>query len=572
MTETHRCFSIHCESTSEAGRAGAHRARLRGTLAEDGWGGGWCHDAPGPARPVRAVTIERVAPDAVAAEHGSAHRRGAASSLSEFARLGSFLVFNVVAFLLIIRYLPKEQMGWYALVNVVVNLAFVVADLQMDKVAVRRVTQREDPADVIGAAVGVRLAGSVLATVATQVLFLAIGLARGGVLVEVQLAALLASSQFFGESFFVVGAVFQAQLRAYLDVAPRMIYVGLRFVFTLALLALKVPWWALFLAWVGAYAIADVVAYGLFRLKTGIRLRPHLDGTRPLVGEALTLGVAGLLGLATVQFGTIYLGVTAPPETVAVFNAAILPIQYLSMFGSVIAIVAFPLVSAAWIRGDSVRFGLIDATARTAILALFLPVSILLFQAPLADLLKTGFGPGYEAAARPLQLMSIALILASLMVWAGFVFLSIGRPRLILAINALCLTVGVGACPLVVPRFGLSGLAAVGIGATSVGAGGAALLLRRCAPSSFDARGTIRLAALGFVLWVLLSGTRTVSNNFFVLAAVTAAAYPVLVVAFGVFPKAVLKDLRTTVDASAAVGSPVQGSANPLVGGSHELI
>ena len=542
--------------------------RLRKTV---GAGDGAIEVSDAPARPVRAATVGPASPDP-AAEHRSGHRRGAASSLSEFARLGSFLVFNVIAFLLIIRYLPKEQMGWYALVNVVTNLAFVVADLQMDKVAVRRVTQREDPADVIGAAVGVRLAGSVLATVATQVLFLAIGLARGGVLLEVQLAALLASSQFFGESFFVVGAVFQAQLRAYLDVAPRMINVALRFAFTLTLLALEVPWWALFLAWVGAYAVADAVAYGLFRLKTGIRLRPRLKGTRFLVGEALTLGIAGLLGLATVQFGTIYLGVTAPPETVAVFNAAILPIQYLSMFGSVIAIVAFPLVSAAWIRGDRARFGLIDATARTAILALFLPVSILLFQAPLAELLKTGFGPGYEAAARPLQLMSIALILASLMVWAGFVFLSIGRPRLILGINALCLTVGVATCPLVVPRFGLPGLAAVGIGATAVGAGSAALLLRRCAPSSFDVRGTVRLAALGFVLWGLLSATRTVSDNFFVLAAVTAAAYPALVVAFRVFPRSALLDLRATADASAGVASTVPRTGQTRVGGSHELI
>ncbi|HMS47077.1 polysaccharide biosynthesis C-terminal domain-containing protein [Candidatus Neomicrothrix sp.] len=510
------------------------------------------------------------APTAEAAdESANWNRRGAASSLSELARLGSFLVFNVAAFLLIIRYLPKEQMGWYALVNVVINLAFVVADLQMDKVAVRRVTQREDPEEVIGAAVGVRLAGSVLATLAAQLIFLAIGLARGGILLEVQLAALLASSQFFGESFFVVGAVFQSQLRAYLDVAPRMVYVGLRFAFTLMLLALEVPWWALFFAWVGAYAIADVVAYGLFRLKAGIRLRPRLRGTRLLVGEALTLGVAGLLGLATVQFGTIYLGVTAPPETVAIFNAAILPIQYLSLFGSVIAIVAFPLASAAWIRKDRIRFGRIDATARTAILALFLPVSILLFQAPLAELLNTGFGPGYDAAAQPLRLMSIALILASLMVWAGFVFLSIGRPRLILAINALCLTVGVAASPLVVPRFGLPGLAAVGIVATMIGAVSAALLLRKFAPYSFDARGTFRLAVLGTILWLALSATRTVSDNFLVLATVTAIAYPLLVITFRVFPKSLLDDLRATADGSLDLAAAAPGCAQ-LAGGVDE--
>lgn len=483
------------------------------------------------------------------AKPGNLNRRASASSLSELVRLGSFLVFNVVAFLLIIRYLPKEQMGWYALVNVVVNLAYIVADLQMEKVAVRRVTQQEDPEEVIGAAFGVRVVGSVLATAATQLIFLAIGLARGEVRGDVQLAALLASSQFFGETFFVVGAVFQAQLRAYLDVAPRLVYVGLRFGLTLLLLALEVPWWALFLAWVGAYAVADVVAYGLFRLKTGIHLRPRIRGTRLLVMEALTLGVAGLFGLATVQFGTIYLGVTAPPETVAVFNAAILPIQYLSMFGSVIAIVAFPLVSAAWIQNDAVRFGRIDAAARTAILALFLPVSILLFQAPLDDLLNTSFGPGYAEAAAPLRLMSIALILASLMVWAGFVFLSIGQPRLILTVNALCLTVGVAACPIVVPRFGLPGLGAIGIGATAIGATSAVLLLRKFAPSAFDLRGTIRLAAAGGLLWAALAATKTVSDNVFVLAAVTAIAYPVGVLAFGVFDKSLLEELRSTTDA-----------------------
>ena len=510
------------------------------------------------------------APDhALADESANWERRGAASFLSEFARLGAFLVFNVAAFLLIIRYLPKEQMGWYALVNVIINLAFVVADLSMDKVAVRRVTQREDPEEVIGAAVGVRLAGSVLATLATQVIFFAIGLARGELLLEVHLAALLASSQFFGESFFVVGAVFQAQLRAYLDVAPRMVYVVLRFAFTLLLLALEVPWWALFLAWVGAYAVADVVAYGLFRFKTGIHLRPRVRGTRLLVREALTLGVAGLLGLATVQSGTIYLGVTAPPETVAIFNAAILPIQYLSLFGSVIAIVAFPLASAAWIRKDRTRFGRIDATARTAILALFLPVSILLFQAPLAELLNTSFGPGYDAAAQPLRLMSIALILASLMVWAGFVFLSIGRPRLILAINALCLTVGVSAYPFVAPRFGLPGVAAVGIVATMVGAGSAALLLRKFAPYSFDIRGTFRLAILGVVLWLALSATRIVSDNFLVLATVTAIAYPLMVIIFQIFPKSLLDDLRATADGSLELAAAAPGSAQ-LAGGVDE--
>ncbi len=493
----------------------------------------------------RAVASQGDNGDALTAERPNQARRGAASSFSELVRLGSFLVFNLAAFLLIIRYLPKKEMGWYALVNVVVNLAYIMADLQMEKVAVRRVTQMEDPEEVIGAAFGVRMVGSVLATAAVQVIFLVIGLARGEILGDVQLAALLASSQFFGETFFVVGAVFQAQLRAYLDVAPRLIYVGLRFGLTLVLLALGVPWWALFLAWVGGYAVADALAYALFRLKTGIRLRPRIAGTNLLVREALTLGVAGLLGLATVQFGTIYLGVTAPPATVAIFNAAILPIQYLSMFGSVIAIVTFPLVSAAWARRDLARFGRIDATARTAILALFLPVSILLFQAPLADLLEVAFGPGYNKAAEPLQLMSIALILASLMVWAGFVFLSIGRPRLILTVNALCLTVGIAACPLVVPSFGLPGLAAVGIGATAVGAAIAALLLAKFAPYSFDVRGTIRLAIVGVLLWVVLEGIRTVSDNFVVLAAVTAVVYPLLLLGARVFPKTLVEELRT---------------------------
>jgi O-antigen/teichoic acid export membrane protein len=471
-------------------------------------------------------------------------RRGAASSLSEFVRLGAFLVLNVAAFLLIIRYLPKDDMGWYALVNVVVNLAYVVADLQMDKVAVRRVSQGEDPDLVVGSAFGVKLVGSVVATLATQVVFLLIGLARGEVLLEVQLAALLASSQFFGETFFVVGSVFQAQLRAYLDVVPRLLYVVLRFAFTLVLLSLGVAWWALFLAWVMAYAVGGLVALVLARRRGGVHLRPRLRGTRELVREALTLGVAGLLGLASVQFGTLYLGVTESPDTVAVFNAAILPVQYLSMFGGVIAIVAFPLASAAWAGRDLARFARIDGVARTAILTLFLPVAVLLFQVPLERLMEQVFGEGYGGAARPLQLMSIALILASLMVWAGFVFLSVGRPRLILMVNGACLTVGVAASPLVVPEYGLPGLAAVGIAATAIGALAAAVLQRQFAPHSFDTRGTVRALLAGAVLWGALEGVNTLTDNFFVLALVTGVLYPALVLVLGVFPRSILDDLR----------------------------
>jgi len=470
--------------------------------------------------------------------------RSAASSAAEFIRLSSYLLFNITSFLLIIRYLPKDEMGWYALVNVIINLAYIVAELQMEKVAVRRMTQGMAPEEVVGAAVGVRLAGSVVATATTQVIFVMIGLARGHVRGDVQLAALLASSQFFGESAFVVGSAFQAQLRAYLDVLPRIAYVVIRFAMTLALLALGVPWWGLFLAWVGAYAVADVFALVLFRVKTHLRIRPTVRGNGQLVREALTLGVAGLLGMATVQWGTIYLGITGQPETVAVFNTAILPIQYLSMFGSVIAIVAFPLVSAAWARADRGAFARIDGAARTAILALFLPVTILFFEAPLSDVMETVFGKGYGEAAQPLRLLSIALILASMVVWAGFVFLSIGHLRAIILINGLCLVIGMVASPLVVPRYGIDGLGAVSILATGIGLAVAGLLLRRDTPAGFDLRGTVRVLVCGALLLLALMTVGRFTDSFLALMITTAIIYPLLVLVTKVLPSDVIADLR----------------------------
>lgn len=488
--------------------------------------------------------------------------RGAASSAAEFSRLSAYLLFNIASFLLIIRYLPKDEMGWYALVNVIVNLAYVVAELQMEKVAVRRITQGMPIDEVISAAVGVRLAGSVVATVATQVLFLAIGVARGGVRGELQLAALLASSQFFGESIFVVGATFQAQLRAYLDVIPRITYVVVRFMFTLVLLAMGVPWWALFLAWVFAYAIADVLALVLFRVKTRLSPRPHVKGTGRLVREALTLGIAGLLGMATVQWGTIYLGFTGEPDTVAVFNTAILPIQYLSMFASVIAIVAFPLISSAWARKDRAAFGRIDGVARTAILALFLPVAILLFEAPLPDIMDRIFGDGYGSAAQPLRLMSVALILASMMVWAGFVFLAVGHLRAIITTNGLCLAVGIVASPLVVPTYGLKGLGAIGILATGVGLATAGLLLARGTPARFDLRGTVRVLACGAVLLLALTGVQQITGSFLALIGVTAVVYPLSILAAHIIPAEVLEDIRAgTNPEPGSIGHPVPSDA-----------
>lgn len=512
------------------------------TAATDLVGDALVAESMGDALAVEALTAAATGPDDPSTEEATG--RGAASSAAEFVRLSAYLLFNIASFLLIIRYLPKDQMGWYALVNVIVNLAYVVAELQMEKVAVRRITQGMPVEEVIGAAVGVRLVGSVVATVATQLLFLAIGLAQGGINGQLQLAALLASSQFFGESLFVVGSAFQAQLRAYLDVVPRITYVVLRFGLTLLLLALDVPWWALFLAWVGGYAAADVLAVVLFRMKTHLRLRPQVRGTGRLVREALTLGIAGLLGMATVQWGTIYLGFTGRPDTVAVYNTAILPVQYLSMFASVIAIVAFPLVSAAWARRDREAFGRIDGAARTAILALFLPVTILLFEAPMDTVMEKVFGNGYGAAAQPLRLMSIALILASMMVWAGFVFLAVGHLRAIITINGLCLVVGIVAAPLVVPTWGIDGLGAVGIAATTVGLTTAGILLERGTPAGFDLRGTVRVLCCGLVLWLALSGVSRVTDSFLALAAVTAVLYPALVLLARVLPPDVLDDLR----------------------------
>ncbi|MBS1837759.1 MAG: polysaccharide biosynthesis protein, partial [Actinobacteria bacterium] len=337
---------------------------------------------------------------------------------------------------------------------------------------------------------------------------------------------------------------FQSQLRAYLDVIPRILYVVLRFAITLVLLAMGVPWWALFLAWVIAYAAADVLALVLFRVKTHLSWRPQLRGTGRLVREALTLGVAGFLGMATVQWGTLYLGFTGEPEKVAVFNTAILPIQYLSMFASVIAIVAFPLVSSAWARRDRAAFGRIDGAARTAILALFLPVAVLLFEAPLHDVMEKVFGKGYGAAAQPMRLMSIALILASMMVWAGFVFLAVGHLRAIIAINGLCLLVGIVTAPLVVPAWGIDGLGAVGIAATGVGITTAAILLRRGTPAGFDGRGTVRVLICGALLWAALSAVSRVTDSFLALAAVTAVVYPALVVVLRVLRSDVIDDLR----------------------------
>lgn len=270
--------------------------------------------------------------------------------------------------------------------------------------------------------------------------------------------------------------------------------------------------------------------------------------------------------MATVQWGTIYLGFTGQPDSVAVYNTAILPIQYLSMFASVIAIVAFPLVSAAWARRDREAFGRIDGAARTAILALFLPVTVLLFQAPMTDVMEKVFGRGYGAAAQPLRLMSIALILASMMVWAGFVLLAVGHLRAIIIINGLCLTIGVVAAPLVVPTYGIDGLGAVGIAATAVGLTAAGILLARGTPAAFDTRGTLRVLLCGLLLWSALSMMARLTDSFLALAAVTVVLYPVLVVITRVLRSDVLEDLRAGTGPETGSGTDPVASEAPAGG------
>ncbi len=384
--------------------------------------------------------------------------RVGAASLSASSQLGAkvvHLVLNVVSSLAIVRYLAPDAYGTYVLVLTIVTMAGVVADFGLPKLAVREMVRPGEDADAVaGTIIGIRIALAVLAVLACQV-----AVALFDQPPSAHLAAGVASLVIVADAVLgIVVVPFQVSLAQHYEAVIRVVGEALETGLILVLVALgaTLPW--LFAPPVVGVAVALVLAVFLSRRRFALHPRWVRAKVRPILVEALPLGPALLVGVLYLKLDSFVVAALRPPEDLGLYGAAYQPIEYLFLGTAVIINVLYPLAARAWSGNEAERFRALyrRGTEVLVIATLVVPAVLAVLAQPIVE---AAFGTAYDGAVRPLQVLSIALVVMAVNAWQSLVLLSGGYQRLILRYNLAALAFALVLCGVLVSIIGVVGAA-----------------------------------------------------------------------------------------------------------------
>ena len=196
-----------------------------------------------------------------------------------------------------------------------------------------------------------------------------------------------------------------------------------------------------------------------------------------------------------------------PTAEVGIYGAAYRPIEYALLASTLLISAMFPLLARSWNR-DHDEFRRVYRRGGEVLLMFALPVPAIALLAG-RQLVSAVYAPGFAAAAAPLLVLALALVLMVVNAWQAFCLLAGGRQRVALGYDAAAVVLNVGLNLLLVPRLGYMGAACVA-GATSIQITlCAGIAVRRLLGVALDKLRVLRLVAANAgcatVLWALLA-------------------------------------------------------------------
>lgn len=411
--------------------------------------------APGEARPPTADPQPAMPPV-------DPHERARGVAVSAASQLGAkavhFLV-NVISSLAIIRYLAPADYGDYAIVLTTTLLVGLLADFGLPKLAVRDITRDHAPeAQVLGSMVAARLGLAVLAVAISQLVLLAVGASP-----TAHLAGAVASAIFFADAVLGVIVVFQVRLQQQYEAGIRLGMELFETAVLFGLIAMGAPLPALFLAPVLATALGAGAAVVLARRRYATTFGYDRSRLVHLMRESLPVGPALLIAVIYLKLDILLLGLLTTPTEVGLYSAAYQPIEYAFLATALIINVIFPLLADSYGRGDLERFAQMyrrGAEILVAVVAI-VPLALLFTARPL---LETVYSDPYGAAATPMIILALALVLMTVNAYQAFVLLVGGRQRATLKYNGAALVVASLLGFALIPFWGMSGAALAALG------------------------------------------------------------------------------------------------------------
>jgi O-antigen/teichoic acid export membrane protein len=437
---------------------------------------------------------------------GEVARRVGVSVGVQMAAKGGHVVLNIVSSLAIIHYLRPGSFGDYVLIMALSTTVGMLADFGINQLAVREVSVEESTEGaIVGTVIVVRIGLSVVAALAIQAVLL--GLGKSG---EVRLAAALIATSFLSNAVMACTIAFHVRLRQHREALIILLGELIETTGILVLIVHKAPLSGLTAATAVGSGVAAVVAVVSTR-RVGLRPRFEATRVRSLMGPALPLAIAGLVGIILVRLDSLMLAVMRSSRDVGIYGAAFQPVQYI-----LIAVVAFttvflPLLSR-FARTDRARFTATYQRGTEGLLAFMVPVGlVVVFLARPAVALV--YPASYAPAVGPMQLLGVSTVLMALSAWQSLVLLSVGRQGLTARYNLAALGIGAACHAALIARYGTIGAALGTLVVGGVTAGTATVLVHRVAHVSLDVRRLALVAAanaigtaLGFGAWASGAG------------------------------------------------------------------
>lgn len=400
-------------------------------------------------------------------------RAVAVSTVSQLGARSLHLALNVASSVILVRYMGPDHYGDYVRVIAVTGWVGLLSEFGLNKVGVRHAAREDGSAGVVvGTVMGTRAVLSVAAAAVAQLTLLPLHATA-----TVHIAALVASLMFVFDGFFATVVVFQVTLKQHYEAFVRVFMEIIELSVLLLLVANGAGLVALVSAPVVGGAVGAVVAYVVARSRFALQLSFSRALAWELLRTSAPIVPAIMIGVLTLKLDSLMVAALRPRPEVGLYGAAYQPMEYALNAITVVALPFFPLLARAYGR-DAAAFLRSYRHATEAVLAFILPVTTITLIAA-TPMVKAVYQPVWAGSARPMRVLSVALVFMALSAWNGFVLLAGNRQRMTIRYGAAALVISTIACLVLLPTIGYVGGAVAALVANVVSATWSTVLLRR---------------------------------------------------------------------------------------------
>jgi O-antigen/teichoic acid export membrane protein len=437
------------------------------------------------------------------------------------------LALGLVTTVVLVRALGDTGFGQWATVFAVMGLAGSFGMIGLNNVTVERAAAEPQRAPAwVGSLVTLRALLSPPLTVASLAICLALADTTA-----MRIAAAIVHTALLTSALASARVVFQLRVRNAVVSAVELAG-GVGWLLGVALVAL-----------LGGGLVAIAITFAAVQHATNlallwlafrthpIRIRGGRSLWRPLLRLGLPVGLASLVALGYARVGQVFVFELAGAREAGLYGAARRLYEPLGFVPGSIMTTLFPLLVAARAQGAA-QIGRLFNTAIDYLLLFSLPALTISLAGP-EEIAVTLFGAEFARAGEALPILMAAFVLISVGHLSGYLIITYGLQRRFVLVTLLALGLTVVANLAFVPAHGFIAAVWVTLATEALVVGfSMTMVCRRMGVLPTGVR-VARIAASAVVVGALAWALRQAGAPVVVWAGAAAAAYPLLLLAFG---------------------------------------